>query len=130
MIKEVPILGEYCSPMKGNEYYCQKLQNVLFNNANYYTGNSVPYFNYVTENVLSETHLEKFTRENISYNVKNLMESKEHPVTIIETCNNLEKVCIKYRTQDKTKFIKKNKCQCPIVKIIDLFRYLLVYILN
>lgn len=111
LIDEVPIFGDYCGSenvmRRGNDYHCRALKRILFRNANYYTYGVDEYFNTATTDSCSREDIDSDTKYNIGYHTRKLMEY-EHPATIIQTCHQLEEVCLRRRMEDSVRSTNVN----------------------
>ena len=105
MNEEIPILQQYCGTGNVNsssDYHCRNLERVLFRNANHEKNKDRIFFNEATTGLIERGSLEKDTERDIGYHVKQLMERKQHPAVIAETCKDFLAMCDKYRNQNAT----------------------------
>lgn len=90
-----PILAKYCtgSGTTSDDYHCKNLARLLFRAANIRQHGHDEYFTMSTKGIFIGY---QYTREDIVYHMKNLLNSKERMETIIDLCHEFEEECVKY----------------------------------
>lgn len=98
MVELVPKLKNYCG-LPPN-YECVNLQNIMFGNANKHSHGNDKIF----KRVINPSNLDE---EYMAILISGLMNGKEHPSVIIETCKEFQRNCDRLKEEDLQRINKE-----------------------